>query len=261
MHILVAVLLAAGAAPALAAQCAAASGPATAALVELYTSEGCSSCPPADRWLSAIGGRYSAAQVVPLALHVDYWDYIGWKDPYARREHSLRQRKLSQLQRLALAYTPQVLVGGADFRAWSGPEFDRAVAAINARPARARIELRLLSASPKTVAIGVQAELADAGARRESALYLAAYENRLRSRVIAGENRGRTLDHDHVVLDWQGPLAFDERGRLEDKREVPLLPQAVAEHSGVVAFVQNRRTAEVLQALVLPACSRPRPAR
>jgi hypothetical protein len=250
-------LLAVLAAPAQAEQCRAVSGPATAALVELYTSEGCSSCPPADRWLSSLGRLYAPGKVVPLALHVDYWDYIGWKDRYAKREFSLRQRKLSQQQRLALIYTPQVLVGGVDFRAWYGPEFERAVAAINARPAKANIELEIVSAAPKAMGIRVQAALQEG----DAALYLAAYENRLRSRIAAGENRGRTLDHDHVVLDWQGPLAFDERGRLDLKRELPLLPEAVPENSGVVAFVQSRRTTEVLQALALPACSGAHPAR
>src|SRR4051812_45458497 len=115
MRLLVlAVMLGVAPSPAEAALCSVVSGPATAAVVELYTSEGCSSCPPADRWLATLGRRYSGTQVVPLALHVDYWDYIGWKDPYARREFSLRQRKLSQLQRLALVYTPQVLLAGAD---------------------------------------------------------------------------------------------------------------------------------------------------
>src|SRR3954466_2473825 len=246
MRFLLAVLAALFAAVAHGQKCTARSGDKTAALVELYTSEGCDSCPPADRWLSALGASYRPELLVPLALHVDYWDYIGWKDPYARREFSLRQRKLSQLQRLALVYTPQVLLAGADFRAWSGQEFDRAVAAINARPARARIELQFLGATPKTAAVRVQAELKGTDLRGDPALYVAAYENRLSSRVAAGENRGRTLHHDHVVLDWQGPLAFDERGRLEATRELPLLPQAVPDNSGVAAFVQDRRTSEVL---------------
>jgi hypothetical protein len=77
-----------------AAQCKANSPATTTALVELYTSEGCDSCPPADRWLSSLGPRgFAPDRVVPIALHVDYWDYIGWKDPYARQAHSARQRK------------------------------------------------------------------------------------------------------------------------------------------------------------------------
>ena len=105
--------------PVHAARCVAQSGPGTTALVELYTSEGCSSCPPAERWLSGLGSRYAPGTLVPLALHVDYWDYIGWKDPYGKREFSLRQRKLTQLQRMALVYTPQVMLQGRDFRGWT----------------------------------------------------------------------------------------------------------------------------------------------
>jgi hypothetical protein len=102
MRIALVLLLVVLAAPVHAGQCLARSAAHTVALVELYTSEGCSSCPPADRWLSGLAARgYTAERVVPLALHVDYWDYIGWKDPYAKRDFSLRQRKLTQLQRLA----------------------------------------------------------------------------------------------------------------------------------------------------------------
>jgi hypothetical protein len=85
-------------------------------------------------------------------------------------------------------------------------------------------------------------------------MYLAAYQNRLVSKVDAGENRGRILAHDYVVLEWQGPFGFGADGRLAQRRELPLLPRASAGESGVVAFVQNRRSAEVQQALMLPAC-------
>src|SRR5918994_312796 len=156
------------------AQCVAQSGPGTVALVELYTSEGCSSCPPADRWLASLHQRHASASLVPLALHVDYWDYIGWKDPYGKREFSLRQRKLSQLQRLALVYTPQVLLQGRDFRGWG------------------------------TRALEVQASAELLESADDPGLYLAVYESKLQSRVSAGENRGRILNHDYVVLEWQG---------------------------------------------------------
>src|SRR5256886_6671722 len=121
-------------------RCSALSGERTVALVELYTSQGCSSCPPADRWLSGLGARgYVPQRVVPLPLHVDYWDYIGWKDPFAKGEFSARQRKLTQLQRSALVYTPQVLLQGQDFRGWSGGEFAGQVMRVNSHPARAKI--------------------------------------------------------------------------------------------------------------------------
>ena len=240
--------------PVAASQCAAKSGEFTAALVELYTSEGCDSCPPADRWLSGLGRTYPADRVVPLALHVDYWDYIGWKDPYAKRAFSDRQRKLTQLQKLAFVYTPQVMLQGRDFRGWGSPAFESALGKINARKARARLELTIASLKAGGIALETMAELIDPAEAREAVLYVAAYENRLSSAVTAGENRGRTLAHDHVVLEWQGPREFPPAGRLSDRRDLPFLPKAVPDHSGVVAFVQNRRTSEVLQALMLPVC-------
>lgn len=234
-----------------AAQCTAGSGAGTAALVELYTSEGCSSCPPADRWLAALAGRYPAGNVVPLALHVDYWDYIGWKDPYAKREFSLRQRKFSQLQRMALVYTPRVLLQGRDFRAWGGKAFDEAVAKINAQPAKAQLKLAVIGADPGGLQVEAVAELLAGSA--EADLYLAAYRSGLQSRVNAGENRGRLLTHDYVVLEWQGPFSVGGKA-LTERRKVPFLPGATPANSGVAAFVQDRRTGEVLQALLRSPC-------
>jgi hypothetical protein len=236
--------------PVQAGQCVAQSGPGTTALVELYTSEGCSSCPPADRWLSSLSQRYASGTLVPLALHVDYWDYIGWKDPYGRREFSLRQRKLTQLQRLALVYTPQVMLQGRDFRGWAGKGFDEAVDRINRQPARARIKLELFPAKASGLDVEVNAELMQPA--EDPVLYLAAYQSRLESRVTAGENRGRILTHDYVVLEWLGPYALTPR--LVERRTLPLLPGATAANSGAAAFVQSRRTGEVLQALLRAAC-------
>jgi hypothetical protein len=236
-------------------QCKATSPQTTTALVELYTSEGCDSCPPADRWLSSLGTKgYTPDRVVPIALHVDYWDYIGWKDPYAKALFSSRQRRLAQVMRAKVVYTPQVLLQGVDFRRWYGPGFDEAVAKINARPSRARIELSLESAAGGHFPVEVRAEVVEPAQRTDAGLYLAAYENKLVSAVGAGENRGKTLMHDYVAFEWVGPLGFGPDGRVSVRRSLPLLPKAVAANSGVVAFVQNRSNAEVLQALMLPAC-------
>ena len=239
--------------PAWAAGCKAESGARTTALVELYTSEGCSSCPPADRWLSGLAGQgFAPNKVVPLALHVDYWDYIGWKDPYAKREFSQRQRKLTRLQRQALVYTPQVMLQGKDFRAWGGKAFADEVARINAQPARARLALEILSLDKAGVDVQVRAEVSTPA--EEPALYVAAYQNRLQSDVTTGENRGRTLPHDYVVLEWHGPRALETGRPLSERLRLPLVPRATPADSGVAAFVQNRRNGEVLQALMRPGC-------
>jgi hypothetical protein len=239
-----------------ASQCTAQSGPRTAVLVELYTSEGCDSCPPADRWLSSLQSQgYTPDKVVPLALHVDYWDYIGWKDPYAKREFATRQRKLADLKRAKIIYTPQVVMQGQDFRRWGTSDFAAAVAKANREPARAKIGLTLNAMGKTSVDVTLMAELLSAPERKDAAVYLAAYENKLSSQVAAGENRGRTLPHDYVVREWVGPIEFGADLKVADKRSLPLLPNAIPKHSGVAAFVQNRSTGDVLQALMLPACS------
>ena len=250
MRILFAVLALSLMSAAQAQKCTARSGDKTAVLVELYTSEGCNSCPPADRWLSGLGKKYPNELVVPLALHVDYWDYIGWKDPYAKREFSQRQRRLSQLQRASFVYTPQVLVQGTDFREWGSAAFDSVVKQFHAKPAGARIELEILAASRDALQVRVQSSILDAAKAADAGLYVAAFENRLESQVTAGENSGHLLQHDHVALEWQGPYGPGER-----QLRLPLLPKAKIGDSGIVAFVQNRRTAEVLQTLMLGTCS------
>jgi hypothetical protein len=246
----IAVFIVAALVPALvqAAACSARSPAYTTAFVELYTSEGCNSCPPADRWLSRLAKAYPRERVVPLALHVDYWDYIGWKDPYARREFSQRQRRLSQLQRVALVYTPQVVLQGAEFRSWGSAEFERALERINARPAAAQIDLAIVGRSDRALRVKVDARTL--AAQEGTGLYLAAYESGLTSQVTAGENRGRLLAHDYVALEWQGPYGLGAH-----ELDLPLLPKARPGDSGAAAFVQNRHTGEVLQALMLGVCT------
>jgi hypothetical protein len=230
----------------------------TVALIELYTSEGCSSCPPADRWLGELPRRFAADQVVPLALHVDYWDYLGWRDPFAAPQFTQRQRALSRSGGRSFVYTPAVFAGMKEFRGWSDrDDFARHVKAINDQPARADIALEFgeaqAGAATVTARFSVPA-IADRAAGLEGIVVL--YENRLTSEIRAGENRGETLHHDFVVRYWSDPVTIDARtGRAELRANIDLPPDWNRARLGAAAFVQAAPAGDVLQAVAIPRCT------
>jgi hypothetical protein len=240
---------------ALAQTCSLHSPPHTIALLELYTSEGCDSCPPADRFVSALRSDATAAgstvgQVVPLSLHVDYWDYIGWKDVFARHAFTERQRWLSSLANSRTVYTPEMFISGQELRDWRGG-VAAAVQRINRRPAQADIDIAVGQAAAGKLPLQVSATAVQPGR-----LYVALYQNGLATNVKAGENRGVTLRHDYVVRDWIGPVALSAGApgnRAAVARTLPLPSGAAAKNLGIAAFVQTEK-GEVLQALALPLC-------
>jgi hypothetical protein len=239
---------------AIASPCSGRSAADRAVLVELFTSEGCDSCPPADRWLSRLRQDAAGGRLVPLAFHVDYWDYLGWQDPYAHAAHGQRQREAAARNRLRTVYTPQVVVGGRDMPQWrEAAAFSEAVAKSRKAPARAEISLSW-QASARTAQLDVSAQLHRAAEFSEAAAYVALYENRLISRVQAGENRGATLEHDFVVRGLIGPLAFGQDGRLQHSNSLALRSEWKVQDLGVAAFVQARGSGEVLQALAVQGC-------
>ena len=234
------------------AACDARSGPKTAALVELYTSEGCSSCPPADQQLRRLRQALDpAAVVVPLALHVDYWDYIGWKDPYAKDSFGERQSWLVRANRQRTVYTPQFFVNGIELRSWRD-ELKDAVRRRNALPAAAEIHL-LARIAPDGVLVLDATATARAGAE-PAVLYLALAESGLASTVSRGENSGVTLAHDHVVRVWVGPVRLID-GAARVQRHIALPAAWNRAQLELVAFVQGERTGGVLQALSAQQCA------
>jgi len=223
--------------PALAADpvCEARSGPTAPVVVELYTSEGCSSCPPADRWLSTLKGR---DDVLALAFHVDYWDRLGWADRFASAEATQRQSMLANTFGSDTVYTPQVVANGQDWRAWRGAP--RLPAPEHGAP----VALALVRDGQR-----VTATVGAAGATRRLGGYWAVLEDGHVSRVGAGENRGETLRHDHVVRLYR-PLSEWNAG--ETRRWVLDVLPGVAAHPRRVAFVVvDARTQRPLQAVQL----------
>lgn len=236
------------------AECQARSGPERATLIELFTSEGCDSCPPADRWLSGLLRGPAAAGVVALAFHVDYWNRLGWRDPYSSADFTARQEARQKAGRSAFLYTPQVTLDGGDFRDWRSLALPRRG---TGTPPAARADITLQAASGPGGILAARVEASapgfGAGTAEEAGLYLALVENRLSTDVLHGENAGRRLEHDAVVREWIGPQALDRQGRVSVKHQFRR-NDVDLRHAALVAVVETTRRLEPLQALRLDAC-------
>lgn len=237
--------------------CMVSSGPDKVTLVELYTSEGCSSCPPADSWLRKLPKQgYAGSKVIPLSFHVDYWDYLGWSDRFAKKQHTQRQRKVASVNRLRTIYTPQVVVNGRDFRYWSwGGRIKSSIAKITGMPAEAKIDLTLRkNGGSKLIATSNVMLLLQRYPRRSSA-YMALYQNNLTSWVKTGENSGRELKHDFVVRELRGPFNINGKSVKIIEQDFYLDKSWNPANVGIAVFVQDQNNGEILQALSSENCS------
>lgn len=178
-----------------------ASGPVVVPLIELYTSEGCSSCPPAENWLAGLERSPDLwRRFVPVAFHVDYWDHLGWSDRYGSPLHGLRQRAYAGTGGLSQAYTPAFVVHGQEWRGWP---WDRELP-LPASDLPGHLTLEILDKARARVTF--RALQSRAAALRATVAVLGLD---LVSAIEAGENRGRRLDHDFVVL---GSMQVPMRG-------------------------------------------------
>jgi hypothetical protein len=228
--------------------CRAQSGALQTPVIELYTSEGCSSCPPADRWLSTLKPAVAAQQAVVLAFHVGYWDYIGWVDRFAHPAHTQRQRQVAAANRQASVYTPQMVRDGRDWRDWHGgpARLDAKQGLGEATPARVSIEIRQSSADRFEASVSA-VDSGPASVQRWAA-YWTVTEHGHSSRVSAGENSGELLKHDFVVRqynpagDYKGAATLTLRTGAAD----PKHPRQIN------LVVYDPVTGRPLQALSLP---------
>jgi hypothetical protein len=220
-------------APAAQADCAAQSGAPRPRLVELYTSEGCSSCPPADDWLRQAPRE---ANLAALEFHVDYWDSLGWRDRFADARYTARQQQQANRDGGSGVYTPQIVLDGHSWSAWYRGGATPA-------PVNGTAAMQLTVTSTPKLHVRIDTTLdgpADAGAFRN---YVAVTEDGLSTQVQAGENRGSLLRHDHVVRAFAGPLP------LAAAVDMGVPADLDASHATVVAFVQRASDGAIAQVL------------
>lgn len=220
--------------------CEVQSGAQRTPVIELFTSEGCSSCPPADQWLSTLKGR----PVVAQAFHVGYWDYIGWVDRFATSANTNRQRELAGLNHLSGIYTPQLVRDGHDWPEWRGSSrtLQTSSPAASGEPARASIRVQRVGQTDQFTA---QVKPVD-GAVVWSA-YWTVTEHGHSSRVKAGENRGEFLQHDFVVRQY-APVGRYQGNQSLSFVSIPAQPDHPRQ---VNLVVHDPRTGEPLQAVSL----------
>jgi hypothetical protein len=213
-------------------------------VVELFTSQGCSSCPPADQFLGDLAGQPG---ILALSFHVDYWDYIGWKDPYAMHLATQRQRKYAHSFDIPYVYTPQMVVQGSAQAVGSDRgDVEAAIARVRAKhAAHPIVSIERHGDGGLTVRVGA------GESQGPATVWLVCFDRRHETDIPRGENAGARLVDHHVVRqiesigNWKGePL------------ELSVAPASVSEflsdpNSGVAALVQSGGTGPILTAVVL----------
>lgn len=214
-----------------------AQGQRTPVVLELYTSQGCSSCPPADALLAELADRPG---VIGLALHVDYWDYLGWKDSFGSAAHTARQRAYAKAARKRSIYTPQMIVQGQDrLVGHKAGEIRASIAAHQLRPATVSIEI---ARADGTLRIALAPLAPDIG---PVDLHVVQFIREQGVAIKAGENAGHQISYTNIVTDWSTVARWDGRAATE------VAVKGVG--SGPVAvIVQHERLGAILTSARLP---------
>jgi len=205
-------------------------------VLELFTSQGCSSCPPADELLRRIAQNPQLrGKVIPLAFHVDYWNQLGWRDPFSSPEWSARQVEYVRALKLSSAYTPQVVVNGT--RQMVGSSSLEIFRAIEEESRRAPAGSVTITPAAGAAVIRAQSSKPDVD------LIVVTFENGAQTKVFRGENTGKTLSNDAIVRSLKRMATLDGRNTVEKRVDVRA-------NYGVAAFLQERGTRRIVAAAI-----------
>lgn len=212
------------------------------AVIELFTSEGCSSCPPADELIARIQKETNQQPVYILAFHVDYWNRLGWKDVFSSHAFSERQNQYAKWLNLQSIYTPQVVVNGKkEFVGSEDGTLHNALKTALQKSSVIQLNIKDLKASTNKVSLQYHIDGSAAG----TSLILALVQKSGVSHVQSGENKGLTLAHVQIVRNIS-TLAID---RKNDGVDSIVIPAGLNKQSlELIAFIQNNHTGEILAA-------------
>jgi hypothetical protein len=214
-------------------------------VLELFTSEGCSSCPPADELLSKIGA--TSTGVIPLAYHVDYWDSSEWSDPFSSGQWTARQSVYVRAMKLSGAYTPQIVINGRWQCVGSDPGgIKRAIAIARTTPPPGLVTLRATPprAGSHKLNVSVSAHIVRTAGDKPLIVLLVIYENGLVAKIGAGENSGHQIRYDYTVRKIVPvfELSAAAGSALENEFSLDLDPSWKLDHLGAAAFIQDENS-------------------
>jgi hypothetical protein len=209
------------------------------AVIELFTSEGCSSCPPADALVARIQKESSDKPVYILAFHVDYWNRLGWKDVFSSSEYSERQKQYARLLNLSSVYTPQIVVNGhTEFVGSEEGNLRNVIRTNLQKPAKAEITLNDVKINGDKASLQYHAE----GVTNSTSLLLALVEKTATSKVKRGENGGRTLSHVQIVRQL---LSVSLKNSSSGTENIALPHSFNPQNFEVIGFIQNTSNGEI----------------
>jgi hypothetical protein len=217
-------------------------------VVELFTSQGCSSCPPADELLRTLR-REQSGEIIPLAYHVDYWNYLGWSDPFSSAQWSQRQKAYAQALRSEV-YTPQAVINGrSQLVASTEGAVRREVAKAGEAKPQGMVAIDSVTMQGDRLVVSLRAHIDRSAGARKPQLIVALFEDGVTTKVTRGENAGRALVNDSIVR-WQGSafLVPDDGRDATGSTALPLDVDWRRDHLGIAAFVQEPSTLAIYAA-------------
>jgi hypothetical protein len=225
------------------------SGTRVPVLLELFTSEGCSSCPPADRLLEVLDQKQpvAGAELIVLSEHVDYWDRLGWRDPFSSPQYSARQEEYASKFSRDGVYTPQLVVDGRfEFVGSDGREATLAIQRAM-REQKIGIAISHVARDGNQVTAHIESSASEQSTKSGKAvLYVAVADNRAESHVTRGENGGRNLAHVGVARVLRQVGTIDLESTIAKDVTLSIPPGALPNGMRLVAFIQDLRSGHVL---------------
>lgn len=207
------------------------------AVVELFTSEGCSSCPPADELMAKLQAETKGQNIYFLAYHVDYWDRLGWKDHFSSNEFTVRQQQYQDWLSLYVMYTPQFIINGTtEFAGYNETSLYKKVSDALAMKQTANLELTATS-DTDSLYVDFKTNLI----QKNTSLFIATVQKNATSKVERGENKGNTLHHVQIVKQLQGFIMTENKGNI-------ILEKPVGFNSKdweLIGFIQNTSTGKI----------------